>query len=89
MSFSFDTKCEICDDVFKSRCCKAAQLYGMTLFSQQLNLEQLKLTTENVVVINVLNDLANDILGFNFNIGENVNSYFAYLDGKRLEKLYS
>lgn len=88
MSFSFDTKCEICEDSLKKQCCKVSQLYGMVLFSQTLNAQNMKMTTENVVVINVLNDLANEVFGFNFNIGENINSYFAYLDGKRLESLY-
>lgn len=88
MSFSFDTKCEICEDVLKKECCKAAQLYGMSLFAQTITTDTMKLTTENVMSINVLNDLANEILGFNFTIGENINSYFACLDGKRLDKLY-
>ena len=88
MSFSFDTKCEICENKLKKMCCKTAQFYGMILFAQNVGLEKFKLTTENVVVINVLNELANDILGFNFNIGENTNSYYAYLEGKNLDKLY-
>ena len=88
MSFSFDTKCEICENTLKKECCKTAQFYGMLLFAQNVSIDKLKLTTENVVVINVLNELANDILGINFNIGENTNSYYAYLEGKRLLDLY-
>lgn len=88
MSFSFDTKCEICENSLKKTCCKTAQFYGMVLFAQNVGLDKLKLTTENVVVINVLNELANDILGINFIIGENTNSYYAYLDGDNLSELY-
>ncbi len=88
MSFSFDTKCEICDDILKKQCCKASQLYGMALFAQHIELDYMKLTTENVMVINILNNLANEIFNINFNIGENVNSYYAYLEGQRLQKLY-
>ncbi len=88
MSFSLDTKYEICDCKIKNDCCKDAQLYGMVLFAQTISPSVLKLTTENVVAINLLNQLANDVCGLNFSIGENINSYFAYLDGQRLEKLY-
>lgn len=88
MSFSFDTKCEICENKLKKNCCKTAQFYGMILFAQNVGQSSFKLTTENVVVINVINELANDILGFNFNIGENTNSYYACLEGPNLDKLY-
>jgi len=88
MSFSLDTKYEICECKIKNDCCKDAQLYGMILFAQVISPSLLKLTTENVVAINLLNQLANDVCGVNFSIGENVNSYFAFLDDKRLEKLY-
>lgn len=85
MSFSFDTKCEICDVAVKQSCCKAAQLYGMILFAQTLTPSVLKITTENVVAINLMNQLANDVCGINFSIGENINSYFAFLEGGRPE----
>lgn len=88
MSFSFDTKYEICENPLKSKCCKASELYGIALLSQNVSSDILKLTTENVMVINVLNSLANDIFGFNFSIGENTNTYYAFLDGDRLSKLY-
>lgn len=88
MSFSFDTKCEMCESKFKKDCCKVAQLYGMILFAQHISETELKISTENVIVINVLNTLANDVLGINFNIGENINTYFATLSGDRLSVLY-
>ena len=88
MSFSFDTKFEICESIPKNECCKASMLYGMVLFAQQLSLEQFKLSTENVVVVNVLNDLANSILNFNFNIDESSNGYFAQISDQRLKLLF-
>ena len=88
MSFSFDTKCEICDVKIKNRCCKASLLYGMVLFAQTITPSKLKITTENVVAINLLNQLVNEICGVNFSIGENMNSYYAFLDGERLSVLY-
>ena len=47
MSFSLDTKYEICECKIKNDCCKDAQLYGMILFAQTISLDILKLTTEN------------------------------------------
>ena len=88
MSFSFDTKCEVCDNNVKNNCCKSAWLYGMVLFAQTITPSKLKITTENVVAINLLNQLASEICGINFSIGENINSYFAYLDDERLSTLY-
>ena len=88
MSFSLDTKIEICEYKNKKDCCKAAQLYGMILFSQTVTPSLLKITTENVVAVNLINQLANDVVGVNFSIGEYMNSYYAYADGNRLDKLY-
>lgn len=88
MSFSFDTKYELCEFNLKKECCKVSQLYGICMFAQQLNQNHLKLTTENVMVINVLNTLANNVLNINFAIDENINSYYAELSGDALSLLY-
>ncbi len=89
MSFSFDTKYEICESKIKTECCKASQLYGMVLFAQTITPSTLKITTENVVVINLLNELSSDVCNVNFSIGENINSYFAYIDDKRISNIYN
>ena len=88
MSFSSDTKYEICQSKIKNKCCKDALLYGLILFAQTVSDEILKITTENVVAINLLNTLSNDVCGVNFTIDENLNSYYAYVDGERLNKIY-
>lgn len=88
MSFSFDTKCEICEGNIKKDCCKEAQLYGMVLFAQHISDNQLRLVTENVIVINVLNTLINEVLNTYFQLDENVNSYVATLRNDGLKKLY-
>lgn len=88
MSFSFDTKCEICDNKSKKDCCKVAQLYGMILFAQHITEEQLRLTSENVMVINILNELSSEAFGIYFMLDENVNNYVASIDGPALKKLY-
>jgi len=88
MSFSLDTKYELCEYKFKKQCCKVSQLYGMILFAQHINFDSIKLVTENVMVVNILNTLSNDVFKINFFIDENVNTYFAKLSGPQLEKLY-
>ena len=88
MSFSLDTKFELCDFKIKKKCCKVAQLYGMLLFAQHINSDYLRVSTENVMVINVLNSLANDVFNVNFTIDENMNFYYAELTDKPLEELY-
>ena len=88
MSFSFDTKCELCDIKLKNDCCRLAQLYGMILFAQHIGSDSLKIMTENVLVVNRLNELSNNVLGIYFNIDETVNLYTLTIDGERLKKLY-
>lgn len=88
MSFSFDAKCEMCEGVIKKDCCKEAQLYGMILFAQNISNDCLKLVTENVIVVNVLNELASKVIGVYFELDENVNNYVASLKGNSLKSLY-
>ena len=66
MSFSFDFKEELCKVQEKDNTCKAAELYGMVLFGQTVENEQLKISTENVLVINRLQTVAADLLGIFF-----------------------
>jgi hypothetical protein len=87
VSYCFDTKCELCGIQPKKICCKTAELYGLVLFSQSISQNQIKTTTENVLVVNKINQLCNELYGFNFVIGENVNNYYAYLEGENLKKL--
>ena len=88
MSFSMDVKNEICKIKNKNHCCKVAQLYGMILFAQQISKEKLKISTENVIFINSLNNLSNDLTGENFDISETNIGYIASMKGNRLTKLY-
>lgn len=88
MSFSFDTKCEICEIKLKNDCCRLARLYGMVLFAQNIGSDVLKITTENVVVVNMLSELAESVLGVYFNIDETVNLYTLEISGRQLKKLY-
>ena len=88
MSFSFDTKCEICESATKNNCCKAAKLYGMVLLAQQINNDIIKINTENVLIANLINELANEVVGIYFAIDETSNFYVLSASGSSLKKLY-
>ena len=62
--------------------------YGMILFAQNIGSDALKITTENVLVVNKLNELSDSVLGIYFNVDETVNLYTLEIDGERLKKLY-
>lgn len=88
MSFSFDTKCELCTIKPKNDCCRLSQLYGMMLFAQNITYDSLKITTENVLIVNLLSELAEKVAGVYFVIDETVNLYTLEIKGKALRKLY-
>ena len=58
MSFNFDTKQELCLAESKKDCCKQAELYGMLLFCDKINSDEIRLVSEHVLVINRLCQLA-------------------------------
>ena len=70
MSFCFDVKEEICKIEEKNDACKLAEFYGMVLFGQTVTDDQLKLSTENVFVINRLQSLSAALLGVFFEMSE-------------------
>ncbi len=88
MSFSYDTKCELCTIKLKNDCCKLSQLYGMVLFAQNIGSDSLKITTENVLIVNLLSELAENVAGVYFVIDETVNLYTLEIKGDALKKLY-
>ncbi len=88
MSFSFDVKEELCKVREKDNICKAAELYGMVLFGQTVEEDQLKISTENVLVINHLQSLTTELLGLFFEMNEIGVTFNATLHGSNLSKLY-
>lgn len=88
MSFSFDVKEELCKVQEKDNICKAAELYGMVLFGQTVEADQLKISTENVLVINHLQSITADLLGVFFEMSEIGVTFNATLHGTNLSKLY-
>ena len=47
MSFSYDTKCELCKSPIERDCCVVAECYGMLLFANMFNRREIKIITEN------------------------------------------
>ncbi len=88
MSFSFDVKEELCKVQEKDNICKAAELYGMVLFGQIVEADQLKISTENVLVINRLQSITAELLGSFFEMSEIGVTFNATLHGANLSKLY-
>lgn len=88
MSFSFDVKEELCKVQEKDNICKAAELYGMVLFGQTVEENQLKVSTENVLVINHLQSITADLLGLFFEMNEIGVTFNATLQNPNLAKLY-
>lgn len=88
MSFSFDVKEELCKVQEKDNICKAAELYGMVLFGQTVEENQLKVSTENVLVINHLQSITAELLGLFFEMSEIGVTFNATLHGVNLSKLY-
>ncbi len=75
MSFCFDTKQEICALTEHNQ---RAMFYGMLLFADSIS-GRLQITTENVFVINLLEELASRLFDVHFFVDENANSYTAVL----------
>lgn len=88
MSFTYDTKCELCGVMPKKACCKLSELYGMLLFSQQIGENHFKTTTENVLIVNKMNELANEVCNMYLNVNETMSLYSLSANGARCKRLY-
>lgn len=88
MSFCSDVKEELCKIEEKEASVRLAELYGLVLFGQAVETDQLKITTENVFVINRLQNLYSGLFGGFFEMKETANAYCALLEGESLERLY-
>jgi DNA-binding protein WhiA len=88
VSFCFDVKEELCKIEEKDDACKLAELYGMVLFGQAVKEDHLKVSTENVLVINRLQTLSSDLTGVFFEMVEAGVTYTATMKGEPLKRLY-
>lgn len=86
MSFSQDTKNDLCGLSLKKRCCKVSMLYGMLLFSGVFAENRIKFITETESVANLLTGLLHSLAEVDTNLyisekkskeekDERVNSY--------------
>ncbi len=87
MSFNFDTKQELCVTETKKDCCRQAELYGMLLFCDKINSDEIRLVSEHVLVINRLCQLAYSLYKINFLLDESRSAYVASLKGESLKQL--
>lgn len=88
MSFCFEVKEELCKIEEKNEACKLAELYGMVLFGQAVKAELIKVSTENVLVINRLQTLSAGLLGVFFEMIEAGVTYTATMKGEAVSRLY-
>ncbi len=88
LSFSFIVKEELCKIDEKERNNRIAELYGMILFGQTLDSNQLKISTENVLVINHLQNLTAAHMNSFFEMSEVGITFYASMHGASLKKLY-
>ncbi len=88
MSFCFDVKEELCKIEEKEESCKVAELYGMALFGQFVSRDCLKVSTENVFVVNHLQSLSAALLGAFFEMSEAGVTYTATMKGESLIRLF-
>ncbi len=61
MSFSFDTKEELCNIPLSDKRLKTAQCYGMLLFSKKFTYKEIVFTTENKFVNSVITEFLTEI----------------------------
>ena len=50
MSFSYNTKVELCKVVHESNCCAVAECYGMLLYGNTFNIREIRIVTGNKVL---------------------------------------
>ncbi len=86
MSFCFDTKQEICNVSEKN---KFLLFYGMIMFSEKISADCLQITSENVFVINILDQLADELFGVHFLVDESTNAYIATLSSDSLKRVFN
>ena len=89
MSFSFEVKEELCRCRGEESAVILSELCGISLFGQTVKQDHLKITTENVLVINRLQDLTSAVIpGVYFSMNETVSAYTAELRGEALRRFY-
>lgn len=66
---------------------KNVMFYGMILFADKISNKKLQIVSENVLVINFLEQIAYELYGVHFMLSENANAFIATLEGESYEKI--
>lgn len=93
MSFSADTKKEICNSEFGEMCCCTAECYGMLLFAHEFSETGIRLVTEHSFIAKRFKDLCRILFSIspknNNEIKSKVNKYDLRIDSEDAERIFS
>lgn len=66
MSFSSDTKAELCRETLQKRCCALAEAYGVLLYCNMFTAEEIRIVTSSIELTERLPKLFKKAFGFGF-----------------------
>ena len=94
MSFSSDTKSEICREYPSSKCCAVSQCYGIMLYCNTFSLSEIRIVTENRAFASLLPKLFRRAFGLSFDIlGESRvpggKMIFSITEKEKLDKIFT
>ena len=68
MSFSYDTKTEICRFLPDGKCCAVAECYGMLLFGNTFSAREIRIITENQNIGKRMTELFSQVFSITFDV---------------------
>lgn len=92
MSFSADTKKEICDAEFGEMCCCTAECYGMLLFAHDFSENGIRIVTDHNCVAKRFKELCRVLFSFspkNFSENKNNSRYDLRINSEDAERIFS
>lgn len=94
LSFSSDTKRELCREYPSSKCCAISQCYGIVLYCNTFSLSEIRIVTENRAFAALLPRLFRRAFGLSFDIsGESKVSggkmVFSITEKEKLDRIFS
>lgn len=94
MSFSSETKNELCKAYPASKCCALSQCYGIVLYCNTFSLSEIKIVTENREFAKILPRLFKKAFGFSFDETPETGvsggkMIFSITDTDKLDKVFS
>lgn len=89
MSFSSNTKAELCRDFINKKCCALAEACGVLLYSSAVSTEQIRIVTENPEFANRLPNLFNRAFHVEFDERQNAaKSTFLIRDREKIQTIF-